>query len=154
VGDEADIKSFSGGGSELETKNYFLVFLAVTAFFLGAPFLAVSFFATSLAGFFGASCFLAFALTAFVLTALVILASDGFLELAGFDFVNALVATFRAFFDIFAHAFAPSTFVGIEVTFAPIKFAIAFEREDMRREAVEEPAVVAEVTTTHSRRSS
>ena len=57
--------------------------------------------------------------------------------------VDALVSSLRAFFNIFAMALAAAALIGFEVAFAPIQLAVAFEGENMSRESVKEPAVVA-----------
>ncbi len=43
-----------------------------------------------------------------------------------------------------AEAFAALLFVGLEVAFAPVDVAVAFEGEDVRGDAVQKPAVVAD----------
>ncbi len=42
-----------------------------------------------------------------------------------------------------AQAFAALVVVGLEIPFAPVDVAVPFERQNVRRQAVEEPAVVA-----------
>src|SRR5690606_12140068 len=56
--------------------------------------------------------------------------------------MNALVTSFRAFLNILAVAFATAALINFKVAFAPVQLAVAFEGQDVRRQTIEEPAVV------------
>ena len=62
---------------------------------------------------------------------------------AGLVLLEFLVLEAVGRIGVDAQALAALRFVNLEVAFAPVDVAVALEREDVRREAVEEPAVVA-----------
>ena len=66
----------------------------------------------------------------------------GLTELASTS-MNAFVTSLLGIVvGILTHPLAAITFIGVEVAFAPDDLAVAFKRQDVRGQAVEEPAIV------------
>jgi len=50
--------------------------------------------------------------------------------------------------SIFSQTVASLTVVGLKITFAPMDIAIAFKRQDVGRQAIQKPAVMADNNST------